>query len=143
MTKKLPGLTFDYIKKVLKDYPDIDNHIKQRMEQLRYPHKNEDVNGDIKSNKMTDNMANMMITIDDDKRLGTLKHNKRVIEYNLNESDENTKTIIYEIYIRRYKRFTIEQLVLQNKVNCGKTKAHDLRDSFFRNVAIDLNLPLN
>lgn len=143
MTKKLPKLTFEYIKKVLKDYPDIDNHIKQRKEQLKYPHKTEDVNSDIKSNKQTDNMANMMITIDEDKMLGALQHNKRVVEYNLDQSDKDTEIIIREVYIRRYKRFTIEGLVTQNKIKCGRTKAHELRDNFFRNVAIDLNLPLN
>lgn len=132
--------TFNYIKQILKDFPKIDEHINVREEELRYPHRQSDVNSDIKSSGQTDKMANMLITIDQDRRLAALERNKRIIQNNLDSADSDTRTIIYELYIVRYPKYTMSGLVNQLKIDCGRSKAFKLRDEFFENVADDLGL---
>ena len=132
--------TFNYIKQILRDYPQIDDHIKRRMEELQHPHRPDDVNAGIKGNRQTDAMANLMITIEQDRRLSALERNKRVVEDNLNECGEDTETIITELYIKRYPRYRMDGLVENHLIKCGRTKAFQLRDNFFENIADDLGL---
>ena len=132
--------TFNYIKQILKDYSQIDDHIKRRMEELQYPHRPDDVNAGIKSNAQSDSMTNLMITIEQDRRLSALERNKKVVEDNLNECGKDTETIITELYIKRYPRYHMDGLVENRLINCGRTKAFQLRDDFFDNIADDLGL---
>ena len=132
--------TFNYIKQILKDYSQVDDHIKRRMEELQYPHRPEDVNAGIKGNGQSDSMANLMITIEQDRRLSALERNKKVVEDNLNECGEDTETIIRELYIKRYPRYRMDGLVENHLIECGRTKAFQLRDNFFENIADDLGL---
>ena len=69
--------TFNYIKQILKDYSQIDDHIKRRMEELQYPHRPDDVNAGIKGNGQSDSMANLMITIEQDRRLSALERTRK------------------------------------------------------------------
>ena len=132
--------TFNYIKQILKDYSQIDDHIKRRMEELQYPHRPDDVNAGIKSNEQSDSMTNLMITIEQDRRLSALERNKKVVEDNLSECGEDTRTIIRELYIKRYPRYHMDGLVENRLIDCGRTKAFQLRDNFFENIADDLGL---
>ena len=132
--------TFNYIKDILRDYPNVDKYIKERELELRTPYRQTDLNADIKGNRISDSMTNMMITIEQDRRLSALERNKRVIEDNLQECDEDTRTIIEELYIVKYQRYTMEGLVEQRLISCGKSKAYDLRNRFIENVARELNL---
>ena len=132
--------TFNYIKDILRDYPNIDKYIKERELELRTPYRQTDLNADIKGNRISDSMTTMMITIEQDRRLSALERNKRVIEDNLQECDNDTRTIIEELYIVKYQRYTMEGLVEQRLISCGKSKAYDLRNRFFENIARELNL---
>ena len=132
--------TFNYIKQILKDYSQIDDHIKRRMEELQYPYRPDDVNAGIKGNAQSDSMTNLMITIEQDRRLTALERNKRVVEDNLSECGKDTETIITELYIKRYPRYRMEGLVENRLIDCGRTKAFQLRDNFFENIADDLGL---
>ena len=132
--------TFNYIKQILKDYSQIDDHIKRRMEELQYPHRPDDVNVGIRGNSQSDSMTNLMITIEQDRRLSALERNKKVVEDNLNECGEDTETIIRELYIKRYPRYTMEGLIKNNIIYCSRSQAFRLRDAFFENIANDLNL---
>ena len=135
--------TFNYIKDILADYPRIDEYIKKREEELRYPHRETDLNGDIKGTKASyDNHTNMMITIEQDRRLVLLERNKRVVEKILNESDVDTVMIINELYIKKYPRYTIAGLVDNKLVFCSRRKAYNLRNNFFEEIAKELNLEL-
>ena len=134
--------TFNYIKDILRDYPNIDKYIKEREDELRTPYRQTDLNADIRGNKISDSMTTMMITIEQDRRLSALERNKRVIEDNLQECDEDTRTIIEELYIVKYQRYTMEGLVEQRLISCGKSKAYDLRNGFFENIARELNLDI-
>lgn len=133
--------TFNYIKDILADYPETDEHIRKREEELRYPYRESDINRDIKGTKASyDAHDNLMITIEQDKRLAALERNKRVIQNVLDESDEITKTIIKELYMRKNCNNTINTLVYQKKIFVGSTKAHELRNECFKKIAIDLDL---
>ena len=134
--------TFNYIKDILRDYPNIDKYIKERELELRTPYRQTDLNADIKGNRISDSMTTMMITIEQDRRLSALERNKRVIEDNLQECDEDTRTIIEELYIVKYQRYTMEGLVEQRLISCGRSKAYDLRNRFFENIARELNLDI-
>jgi len=132
--------TFNYIKQILKDYSQIDDHIKRRMEELQYPHRPDDINAGIKGNAQSDSMTNLMITIEQDRRLSALERNKKVVADNLSECGKDTETIITELYIKRYPRYHMDGLVENRLIECGRTKAFQLRDNFFENVADDLGL---
>lgn len=135
--------TFNYIKDILKDYPDIENHIKQREEELRRHHQSEDINRNIRGYGAKPNaMDIMLITIEQDRRLAALERNRRVVEDNLSSCDEDTRTIIEELYIKRYQRYTMDGLVEAHLISCGRSKAFDLRDCFFKNIARDLGLEI-
>ena len=134
--------TFNYIKDILRDYPNIDKYIKERELELRIPHRADDVNADIKGNRISDSMTTMMITIEQDRRLSALERNKRIIEDNLQECDEDTRTIIEELYIKKYTQYTMDGLVQNGLIYCSRRKAFNLRDAFFENVARDLNLEI-
>ncbi len=142
-TDRLKRSTFNYIKDILRDYPDIENHIKRREEELRHPHQYEDINRDIKGYGAKPNtMDIMLITIEQDRRLAALERNRRVVEDNLLSCDEDTRTIIEELYIKRYQRYTMGGLVAAHLISCGRSKAFDLRDCFFENIARDLGLDI-
>ena len=134
--------TFNYIKDILRDYPNVDKYIKERELELRTPYRQTDLNADIKGNRISDSMTTMMITIEQDRRLSALERNKRIIEDNLQECDDDTRTIIEELYIVKYQRYTMEGLVEQRLISCGKSKAYDLRNRFFENLARELNLDI-
>ncbi|MBP1045100.1 transcriptional regulator [Enterococcus sp. BWM-S5] len=133
--------TFNYIKDILADYPRINEYIKQREEELRYPHRESDLNADIRGNKSSyDHQDNMMITIEQDQRLLGLERNKQVVANLLDECCEDTKVIIRELYMRRMPKYTIQGLITNGLIFVGRTKAFELRDRFFLEVAKDLNL---
>lgn len=110
--------TFNYIKEILGDYTYIDQYIKDRLDELE------------------------PITLEKDRRLRVLAKNKAVIKQNLESSDEDTRTIIYELYIKPYPTYTMEKLIDDFKVSCNKTKAYRLRNEFFNRVAYDLKLDI-
>lgn len=133
--------TFNYIKEILKDYPDIEKHIQRRKEELRYPYRQNDLNADIKGKGNTFNaMDNLMITIDQDRRLAALERNRNIIDDNLQRCDRDTNLIIQELYIKRYPTYTMKGLIDNNLIFCSLRKAYDLRNEFFNNVADDLGL---
>lgn len=132
--------TFNYIKDILRDYPHIDKYIKDRMEELSVPHREDDLNSDIKGNLKRDAMANLMITIEQDRRLSALERNKRVISDNLRDCDEDTRVIIIELYTKKYAVHTMQSLINNRLIFCSRSQAHKLRNNFFNNVANDLGL---
>ncbi|MBP1046415.1 transcriptional regulator [Enterococcus sp. BWM-S5] len=136
--------TFNYIKDILADYPETDEHIRKREEELRYPYRESDLNKGIKGTKASyDNQDNLMITIEQDKRLAGLERNKRAISKVLDDSEEDAKIIIEELYMKKEKyrkRSTMDLIVDLRMVKCGRTKAYELRDLFFEKLAIELEL---
>lgn len=135
--------TFNYIKDILTDYPKIEEYIKQREEELRYPYREDDLNSGIKGSGAGYNVQDsLMITIEQDQRLAALERNRRVVATLLEECCEDTKIIIQELYMRRMPKYTIQGLITNGLIFVGRTKAFELRDRFFLEVGKDLNLTL-
>lgn len=132
--------TFNYIKDILKDYPNTERYIKERMEELEIPYRESDLNSGIKSNMQSDQMTDLMVTLEQDRRLSALERNKRVVEENLKSCDADTRKIIEELYMKRYPRYTMDGLVQNKILNVSRSQAFKLRDRFFENIANDLNI---
>lgn len=131
--------TFNYIKDILADYYKTDEYIKQREIELRYPYRESDLNADIKgqgtNSAITERLA---ITIAEDRRLCNLERNRDVVRSCLEESDEQTKIIIEELYLK--KRPTLTLLGVAQQLYISKNTAYRLRNEFFKKVADELGL---
>jgi RinA family phage transcriptional activator len=138
----LKRYTFKYIEEILHDYPDIDKHVHEREMELRYPTlpADENVGGGRAENKIGEPVLNMMITIDTDRRLYNLKRNQKAIDDTLDEFGNDTYTIINELYFKKHQIYTMNGLVENNLVSVGKSKAYNLRNSFFESLARRLGL---
>lgn len=135
--------TFNYIKDILADYYKIDEYIKKREEELRIPHRESDLNADIKGTRGTyDNQINLMITIEQDRRLTSLERNKRVVSQALDEASPDTKKIIEELYLKKRPTYTLQGLVDNRLVFCSRRTASDLRTAFFIEIAKELDLEI-
>lgn len=135
--------TFNYIKDILGDYYKTDDYIRQREEELRYPFRESDLNSGIKgSHGNNEAAANLLITIEQDRRLASLERNKRIIDKVLSESCEDTITIIQELHFKKRPRFTMQGLIDQGKIFCSRRKAFELQRIFFEEIAKELNLDI-
>lgn len=115
--------------------------IEQRKEEIQFPYRPSDVNADIKAqNKPNDSMDNLVAAIGNDRVIRNLDVTQKAIAFNLEHCDNDTRTIIEELYLKRYPRYTMDGLIVSEKIKCKRSKAYDLRNEFFENVAKDLNL---
>ncbi|WP_124058447.1 transcriptional regulator [Vaginisenegalia massiliensis] len=132
--------TFNYIRKVLRDYPHLEKYIAERKQELQNPWKETDLNADVKSNATSDVVGNLIVTIDDDKRIKTLERNLEAINKVLATCDENTLTIAHELYMKRYPQYTIDGLIKNGLIFVSRSKAFELRNKLFEDIAIELGL---
>lgn len=128
--------TFNYLVDVLRDYYCIDKYIKQREEELRFPFHETDMNQGIKGTREKyDTQDKLMITIEQDRRLTSLKRNKTLIDEAVAEADADTQTIIRELYMKRYPTYTMKGLVINKKIFVSKSQAYARRNQFFDDLA--------
>ncbi|KRL98035.1 MULTISPECIES: DUF722 domain-containing protein [Liquorilactobacillus] len=134
--------TIRKIEDILRDYPKIDKYIEAREMELRYPVKpaDENIGGGKAENKRPEVVERMIITIDEDRALNSLKKQRDVIDNCLEEAGEDTERIIQEMYFSRRPQFTMNGLVQNNIVGVGLRKAYALRNSFIEKVAKELGL---
>ncbi|MGF2053337.1 integrase [Vagococcus fluvialis] len=119
----------------LKDYNDIDKYVAKIEKQIRVPHKESDINADIKGTRIdNDLMFDTMWTIETHKAINQLKLKKQAITELLDECGDDTETIIRELHIKKFPKYTLYGLVDQRKVSCGRNKAIELRKKFFQEL---------
>lgn len=119
----------------LKDYNDIDKYVAKIEKQIRVPHKESDINADIKGTRIdNDLMFDTMWTIETHKAINQLKIKKQAITELLEECGHDTETIIRELHIKKFPKYTLYGLVDQRKVSCGRNKAIELRKKFFQEL---------
>ena len=119
----------------LKDYNDIDKYVAKIEKQIRVPHKESDINADIKGTRIdNDLMFDTMWTIETHRAINQLKLKKRAITELLEECGDDTETIIRELHIKKFPKYTLYGLVDQRKVSCGRNKAIELRKKFFQEL---------
>lgn len=129
------------VKAVLKDFRDTDKYVRKLEEEIRVPHREEDVNGDIKGTRSdSDLMFGTLWTIETDKQIRRLKRNKEIVQELLDECGSDTETIIRELYIKRFPQYTMQGLVEQRIILASVSTAKRLRNKFFEEVDKQLDL---
>jgi len=129
------------IEDILRDYPNVEKYIHEREEELKYPTRDPDENvGGGKGGKISKPQEQMVITLDEDRRLNRLKQQRNVIDDCLDNADPDTRTIIYEMYFRKYPLFKMEGLITEGKIHCSRASAFQLRANFLKDVAQQLHL---
>lgn len=134
--------TIRKVEDILRDYPKIDRYIAKRIEELKYPTTpiDENIGGGRAQNKRVESVERMIITIDEDRALNSLRRQRDVIDDCLDECGKDTETIIKELYFKRYPQFTLNGLVENNLLTVGKQQAYNLRNNFIKDVAKGLGL---
>lgn len=129
------------VKAVLKDYRDTDKYVRKLEEEIRVPYRENDVNRDIKGSSIdSDLMFGTLWTIETDKQIRRLKRNKEIVQELLDECGSDTETIIRELYIKRFPQYTMQGLVDNLVIKCGRNKAFTLRDKFFEELDRSLDI---
>ncbi|MCG0662327.1 transcriptional regulator [Lactiplantibacillus plantarum] len=134
--------TIRKVEDILRDYPKIDKYIEEREQELRYPTatRDENVGGGRAQFKYPETTLNTIITIDDDRRINALKHQREVIDDCLDGVGRDTEVIIKELYFKKHQRYTIDGLITNHLVNVSRTKAFQLRNDFVTECAKGLGL---
>lgn len=134
-------ITKQYIETVLGDYPKMDNYISERKEELLYPTREEDENvGGGKGSKVSKPQEQMIVTLEQDKRLKILENEKNAIEDCLDESDCDTRFIINELYFKNKRRYTVDGLIATHKINISRSLFFMKRDKFINMLALKLDV---
>lgn len=129
------------VKAVLKDYRDTEKYVRKLEEEIRVPYRENDVNRDIKgSSTDSDTMFGTMWTIETDRRIQQLRRNEAIVQELLDECGKDTETIIRELYIKRFPQYTMQGLVDNLVIKCGRNKAFTLRDKFFEELDRSLDI---
>jgi len=130
--------TFNYIAKVLHDYPHIDQYIKDRELELMAPWREQDQNIGGGKASMSNGQEHMAITIADDRRLTNLQNRKLVVDKCLDKSDELTVDIIQELYFKERPEYTVQGLADKLNLNDSTLRRH--RGQFFKLIAEEIGL---
>ncbi|APX73125.1 hypothetical protein BTM29_11425 [Companilactobacillus allii] len=129
------------IETILKDYPDMDNYIKKRKEEIMVPHREIDENvGGGKSSKISKPQETMMVTLDADRRLNMLEREKKAVEKCFFESNFETQMIIKELYFKKYRTYTLEGLNYNHVVSLSVRTIKRLKSEFLNNLANELEI---
>lgn len=127
--------------KVLEDYPNVDKYIEKIEESIRTPHKQEDVNSDIKGTRTdNDTMFGTLWTIDTDMRLANFKRQKRIVSKLLDECGKETEIIINELCIRKSKRYRLQGLIDSGLIHVSYSTAKRLKKNFIEELDRELDL---
>ena len=134
--------TFKYIEQLLRDYPEMDNYIKQREEELIFPDElaiDQNIGGGRSSfiSKPTERMA---ITITEDKRLQMLIRYKRAIDKLIDEVDPITVGVVQMFYFQKPRLRTWEGIAIDSGLS--ERQCRRFRDKFFVMMADELGLPI-
>lgn len=130
------------LEELLRDYPKLPQHIKEREEEIECPTMDDDENvgGGRAENKPKDPVGNTVITINDDRYLQQLKLEYRKINECLDESGTVTVQLIQALYFDNYAKQTVPELCDQHIVPVGTTRAYELRNEFLNKLARKLNV---
>ncbi|TLQ29492.1 DUF722 domain-containing protein [Lentilactobacillus parabuchneri] len=138
---KLKKALFDYIAEIISDYPQTNQYIKEREDELTnqfQEFRDENVGGGRAQYKNNTGVQDMAITLAIDKRLNTLRRHAKAVEQCLNECDSDTKAIIEELYIKQHP--TLNVYGVAEKVNLSASQVKRRRLKFFEHLSNKLGL---
>jgi RinA family phage transcriptional activator len=131
---------------MIREYPLYDQHIKQREDELmnRFQEmQDENVGGGRAQNKKDESVADMAITLAEDKELINLKRNEQAIRKTLLKCASNDKIpalldnitydIIEEMYIHEMSMYTLQGIAMKTSLSVSQVKKK--RQAFFEAVA--------
>lgn len=126
---------------VLKDYPHIDEYIKDRKLELAYPPKEVDENvGGGKSSKVSRPQETYVVTLDQDMRLRMLERQKSAVTDCYLAADKDTRIIVDELYFKKHPTYTISGLSTQHKINVSIATAKRMRTKFLLDLSQKLGM---
>lgn len=134
-----------YIYSLLVDYPNYEEHVERRNWELRHPvgEIDENVGGGKAQFKQNDVVDRMLIRIDEDDYLNSLRREHYSIRVVFDDSDEIVQTICKELFFKkaRYRQYhTIADLCNAGVIHISKTVAYDKFDEFLHEVAQQLGM---
>lgn len=133
--------TFKYIERMLYDYNDIEEHIKKRIEQLKYPYVPTDTNiGGGKTNRTSDQTGQLAVTLADDLLLSNLRKTKDIIDIVLDGLDPKARLVIELYYIDTPRKYTWDGIAIET--NYAKSHCYRIRDKVFEQIAEKLGMPI-
>lgn len=126
---------------ILRDYPNVEEYIRDRKQELTYPPQEIDENvGGGKSSKISRPQERILITLDEDMRLRMLERQKKAVTDCYLETDEDTRTIVRELYFKKHPTYTISGLSINHKVNVSIATAKRLRTRFLIELSEKLGM---
>lgn len=109
-------LTDGIIDKMLFDYPKIDEYVERRREEIEHPWIEQDENvGGGKSNKISNPIESMIITIDEDKIIRRLVEQKNAIYTACTHLKPEYLSVIRRYYFYNQARFKTMRVILREQ----------------------------
>lgn len=123
----------DYLKGILRDYPNMEDYYLERKEKL------------LLHNKRTRQQANMdtknkrlLISISLDRQLVNLERNQKIITMCLENATAETKEIIELLYMKNNQKVNLD--LVADQVFLSKRQVMRLRGAFFEELAEHLGI---
>lgn len=132
---------FNYIAKIISDYPETERYIKEREDELTnqfQEFRDENVGGGRAQFKNNTGVEDMAITLATDKRLANLEKHAKAVDTCLAQCDEVTHKIISEMYLHKHQYLTIPGIA--QKFRISERSVRNYRNRFFEQVADQLGL---
>lgn len=133
--------TFKFIEQTLIDFNDMDDHIKKRIESLKYPvvHTDENIGGG-RSNLTTDPTERLAITLADDLMLSNLRNIKKAVEVVLDDLEPRARDVIELYYMEKPRLLTWSGVAMET--NYSSSQCRRIRNLVFKEIAKKLGLPI-
>lgn len=132
---------FNYIAMIVRDYPTSEMYINRREQELMnkfQEFKDENVGGGRAQNRKDESTERMAITLAEDRRLNNLKKNEEAVRKALESSDQITKDIIYELYLRENCILALEGIAQKAHLSVAAVKKRRIK--FFEKVAAEIGI---
>lgn len=123
----------DYLKGILRDYPNMEDYYLERKEKLLLHNKRtrQHANMDTKNKKL-------LISISLDRQLVNLERNQKIITMCLENTTAETKEIIELLYMKNNQKVNLD--LVADQVFLSKRQVMRLRDAFFEELAEHLGI---
>lgn len=123
----------DYLKGILRDYPNMEDYYLERKEKLLLHNKRtrQQANMDTKNKKL-------LISISLDRQLVNLERNQKIISICLENATAETKEIIELLYMKNNQKVNLD--LVADQVFLSKRQVMRLRDAFFEELAEHLGI---
>lgn len=131
--------TKNYIEQQLTDYHRIDEYIRERRLELKYPISQVDENiGGSSAGNISNPTERMVVTLDSDKRLNKLEETKQAIETVLDQLDTNAYMLVELKYWIKPQTRTWEGIAIE--VGYSRRQCFRVRDEIIESIAVKLGL---